>query len=285
MRLLFRRLMRGRQVFALLLSLAFVWSAGSAAFAEPSESSAAADLLTEAEQRYADQYGNVVVIGSPKSAPLEYLSYGEYIGIMPAFYQRLSEMTGLQFTYLEGTIENRLELAANNQGDIVSVVADDAAALMQYGLTRSAPCFEYDGVEYCLAYTASAPKELQAIIDKAIGAIPESDKTACAIAGAAQLDQRHMSPLLAALLVGGWCIALILLLCLLISKNRNRRLGTSRARTDALTGMPNLAYLRVFFEKLHKQRTLPLYALAYVDINEAKLREYFGDADIKDLFF
>lgn len=282
MKLIFRRLMRGKPVFLLLLSLELLLCAGSAAMAEASESGAATDILTEAEQSYAEHYGNVVVIGSPKSAPLEYLSYGTYIGVMPMFFERLSEITGMSFTYLAGNTRNRFELAATSQGDIVSVVADDADALSQYGLTRSAPCFRYEGVEYCLAYTASAPKELQAIIDKAILAIPESEKTACAIAGAAQLDKRHMSPLLAALLFGGWNIALILLLCLLISKNRNRRLHTSRARTDTLTGMHNLSYLRLCFEKLLKQRQLPLYALAYVDINAAKLREYFGDAEINE---
>ena len=68
-------------------------------------------------------HDSVFIAGNPDMYPLEYYdsALNEYRGVLPDLYEKISEETGISFTYIYSSSQNKQEyLATNGQVDIVS---------------------------------------------------------------------------------------------------------------------------------------------------------------------
>lgn len=227
----------------------------------------------------AQRYQEVVVMGSRDSLPLEGLYNGEYVGVMPQFFQRLSQATGLRFTYLDGP-GDRYELAANQQCDIVSLVTEDDEALLARGLIAGPECFVFNGESYRIAYTLRMPQPLIELVNTGIAQMSEQEKVQSAIAGAAQMQAAGVPAWLpiAAIGLSVACAGLAVGVVVLVLRHKRR---LQQALTmDAATGLYNREGFAARFEKLRAHQSFPLYWLAYLYVDFDQQRLYAGDAEI-----
>ena len=240
------------------------------------EAALAVPKLTEEQIHLAEKYGTLYIAGSRKDLPLEGIYDGDFAGVMPQFYQRLSELTGMHFVYLDSRTD-RKELAATMQCDILSLVTEDDVLLQKEGLIPGPVCFTYDGAEYRIAYTRRMPAELIEIIDAAFAKMSDGDRLQCAIAGAAQSYFAGMSRGYRVVLyiMIGLCATLLAFLLFLVVRDRRRM---KKAHTiDAVTGLYNHEGFSKRYDRLKEQRRFPLYFLAYVLIDCDKELVFSGE--------
>lgn len=215
------------------------------------------------QRKLAEEYGTVYIAGSRDSLPLEGIHNGGFAGIMPQFYRKLSEMTGMTFAYLDSRTD-RNELAASLQCEILSLITEDDAALLAKGLIPGPVCFAYDGMDYRIAYTERMPEELRGIVDDAFSRMSDGDRLRCAVEGAVQCCAAATPGWFRILFfaVIGLCVALMILLAVLWLHDRQR---IQKALTvDAVTQLYNRRGFSERFDRLREQRRFPLFFLAYI---------------------
>ncbi len=136
-------------------------------------------LKTEASvQAATNTYGDadtIYVAGSPNTYPMEYYNpdTGCFEGIMPQILNRISEETGLSFTYLyDGSDNARVRMVKNGQIDIVSCVLSSDRDLMDVLKSHSDAILTgtSDGLttEYYFGYIELSSPELIEQINRAL---------------------------------------------------------------------------------------------------------------------
>ena len=196
------------------------------------------------------------------------------MGIMPQFFEKLSEITGIRFEYLESNAD-RYELAENLQCEILSMVTEDDESIRERGLIPGPVCFSYENVEYRIAYTGRMPEQMIGIMDAAIEGMSEEDRLQCAIAGAEELlTARESGRIRAAMwILAGLCAGLLVLLA--VSVNRSRKNMKKVMIMDSVTRLYNRDGFAEAFSRLKNQRQFPLFWMAYILVDCGR-KQYFS---------
>ena len=119
--------------------------------------------------------GTVYIAGNPDWYPVEYYdrSAGTYKGILPEVLGRISEKTGLDFTYIRaGLRDQRRRLAENGQVELVSGCAPDEPWLLASGMQTTKEILPAASVQngsgVCLAFTGISDPGLVRTLETAL---------------------------------------------------------------------------------------------------------------------
>ena len=91
---------------------------------------------------------SVFIAGNPDLYPIEYYNptTKRYEGVMPILFERISEASGIDFTYIYTSTENKQQyLAENGQVDIVSAYVSDEITTEYIPKDSALLRFSYDG--------------------------------------------------------------------------------------------------------------------------------------------
>ena len=106
----------------------------------------------------------VYVAGNPNAYPLEYYSKEDkaFCGVFPDMLKVVSEKTGISFTYISASSENRQkELSRNNQVELLTVLSDKQD---ECKVDELLPVLEFyskgENTTYCIGFTEIASPEL-----------------------------------------------------------------------------------------------------------------------------
>lgn len=222
----------------------------------------------------------VYVAGNPDCFPLEYYSPEEraFRGAVPDMLAAISEKSGISFTYIAGSANNRQkELARNRQVELVSTLE---AGQHECDVTELLPIIEAERegrrVTYCIGFTDIASPELVQRLKEAFAELSEAEKTGFLIANAQtpantrqRLDWRIGLIAVAVLLaVTGFITAV------LIRKAKRRRRDTL---IDERTGVGNGKYFVYAFDQLLSRQSKNLYAVVCLALDGDRIRAKYGE--------
>lgn len=227
--------------------------------------------------------GTIYIAGNPGWYPVEYYdrSSGSYKGILPEVLERISEKTGLDFTYIRaGYRDQRRRLAENGQVEMVSGCAADEEWLLASGMQTSKTVFpavsESRQTGVCLAFTGISDPGLVRTVESALDEITPQEITEISVRfmgeHPAEMDGRKR--------VLWFGILLMLLVLAAVQSARLYRYKRSLkrdTRIDPLTGIWNKAYFIEFFEKFISEQYRNLYCVVYIGFDIVRAERCYGE--------
>ena len=165
----------------------------------------------------------VYVVGNPDCYPAEYYnpSTSSYEGILPELLNRISEKTGLNFTYIcAGKKDRRLNLAKNSQAELVSGVITEDLLLKLTSVTPGDVIFTVPGengdTQVSFAYTAIADETLISTMENALKEISEQEISSIVFRFMAEHPQKSYPAWLLPVLLGVIVLMFIMVLILFV---------------------------------------------------------------------
>jgi len=233
--------------------------------------------------------GSIYVAGNPDWYPVEYYDPDTecYAGVLPQLLERVSERTGLNFTYVRaGEEDQRIRLAQNRQVEMVSGIAGGDSALDGLGLTFSETVLTIPGedgaCQVYFAFTEIAGEQLAAAVVNALREIPPQE-----IAGLAlQFVVTHPEEPHAAWLPAAAAAVTFLLLAavmILALRLRGYRKGAGQDEEyDPATGIGNKIYFTHRFEQQIADQYRELYCVAFIGFDIERVNQYYGEMEAED---
>lgn len=233
---------------------------------------------------------SIYVAGNPDWYPIEYYDADSecYEGVMPALLERISEETGLHFTYIQaGREDQRLRLAQNGQVEIVSGFRKNTAELEKYGVTNSEILFTLDGEkgaeEVCFAFTAIADEALISTFEQALESVSGEELAGMAVLFSQEQEKECWPTWVKLLLIG---IILVLALCVFVlarQRHKDKIAMDQDDMTDPLTGLGNKIYFKKCFEKDLSDQYRGMYGLVYIGFDAEHVYKTAGEAALENL--
>lgn len=227
----------------------------------------------------------VYIAGNPDLYPVEYYDSDteSYCGILPELYEKISENTGIEFSYVSaGKINRQRQLAKNCQAEIISAhtAGEITSGLDEYLLFD----FEKDGKKYdiCIGFTQIASPQTVSLIKEQLEGFDSDELLNMALAQTA--ETRSKAPLLVLI-----CAVFLLaaeqavLSVIIIKKRRAEKKQSQNKLTDPLTGIGNSEYYRYCFEHYISPASRSLYYVAYIATDIQKIKEYSGVLEADEL--
>ena len=230
----------------------------------------------------------IYVAGNPDWYPIEYYDpdTGCYQGVLPQVLERVSEKTGLRFTYIRaGEEDQRLRLAQNCQVEMVSGIAGDSLGLEEQGLAMSTAALVVPGegsVQVRLAFTKIAGDELVETVNAALAEISQQE-TGEIVLRFMMANQKEPVPKW--LLVGGAVLTVLLVaavMILILWLRKYRKAARQNENFDQGTGVGNKQYFAEQFEKNIPDQYRELYCVAFIGFDIARVNQYYGEAEAED---
>lgn len=228
---------------------------------------------------------SIYIAGNPDLYPFEYYdsSSKRYLGILPELYTRLSEETGITFSYISAGKENRQQqIAKNNQAELISAhLAGEIENLREdYPLLS----FTSDGKEQtvCIGFTGIASQQLIDRLLEELERIDNSVLLSITLAQTASFRSEFPIHLLVALCLL-LALAVAVLTILLIQKRRAEGRRRRDQLIDPLTGIGNEEYYRYSFDHYLSPASRSLYYVAYISLEIRRIEEYVGSAEAEEL--
>ena len=157
--------------------------------------------------------------------------------MLPALYRRISEESGIDFTYVSaGRADQQVRLAKNRQVEIVSAHRKGAVP----GLKDETVLYRSGGDELCVGFTAIASDELVKTVGSALRTAPSDEIWRLSAENAAEPPGRFPHYLL--FIIGGLLLVIAVLAVWLLKKRKNEQRLRENKLSDPLTGIGNLQY-------------------------------------------
>lgn len=230
---------------------------------------------------------NIYVVGNPDWYPFEYYDREteQYEGILPEVLERISERSGLQFTYiLAGEEDHRFDLAKNGQAEMISGCAETEQGIEANGLRKSPPILtltqEGERISPCFAFTEIADAQLIRKIETALGAI-SGQELAEITAGFMMTHGKQALPAdVFRIGVVIFAAMAILLLILLLRLRYYRKSNVPQEWYDQTTGIGNKLYFAERFEKDIPNEYRGLYGVFFIGFDLTRANQYYGEAAV-----
>ena len=223
----------------------------------------------------------VYVAGDPDRFPLEYYSpeAHAYRGAIPDMLAAVSERTGISFTYIEASAENRQrELARNHQVELVSALESDRH---ECEVTELLPILEVElderRVTYCIGFTAIASPELVQRLKDAFAELSDAEKTGFLLVNAQQTPastRQHQWLRIGIIALAALLVAAGIATAVLARKAGHRDRDTL---LDERTGVGNGKYYLYAFEQLLSRQSRNLYAVVCLALDGDTIRVKHGE--------
>ena len=225
---------------------------------------------------------SLFVAGNPDLYPIEYYNRltGKYEGLLPQLYERISEQTGIDFTYIYSSEEDKQAyLAENKQVDVVSAYLADSDADAYSPESGVLLCFYEDGVkhEVMIGFTSVCPQESREAIMAFLESLPDDELTAITV-GYVRENAPNTTPDLLLLILVSVIAILLLVLALLIGKRylALRKQVRYGEMYDIKTGLYNRSYFMYLLDKKISMESKPICYLAHVSLDPERMRRYYG---------
>ena len=204
----------------------------------------------------------VYVAGNPDCFPLEYYNTETktFCGAIPDMLNSVSEKTGISFTYISASPENRQkELSRNNQAELVTALQ---AEKNDCETSELLPVFEIDsdGISktYCIGFTEIASPELVQKIKVAFSEISQNEKMGFLIANSYNNPKIEVkNRIIKTVIIAAISLFVLILAGIIITlkKKKNNR----STMIDEQTGVGNAEYYTYAFEQLISHQSKNLY--------------------------
>ena len=222
----------------------------------------------------------IYIAGDPDMYPIEYYDTDdkEYKGILPQMYKKISEDTGIDFSYINsGTVNEQYRLAKNDQVEIVSAHAkgdvDDLAEEVHILTYRKGD----KEIELCVGFTSIASEDLVRTVTTALRSASSEQVLRLAVETAAA-DPAGEFPLWLVFVAGALLIACIVLILIVIKHRKKAKEARENKLADSLTGIGNSLYFEQWYQNFISPTSSSLYYIAYIGIDVQQILQYADSA-------
>ena len=189
--------------------------------------------------------GNTIyVAGDPDMYPIEYYDIQEraYKGILPELYKKISEDSGIDFSYINSGITNdQYRLAKNKQVEIVSA---HAKGDVDY-LSSEVHILTYhngdEEIELCVGFTPIAPPEVVNAVTTSLNSTSAEQILRLAVETAVK-DSPADFPFWLLFVAGGLVLLIAALIVNIIIRRKKEKQAKENRLTDPVTGIGNTLY-------------------------------------------
>ena len=223
---------------------------------------------------------SVFIAGNPDLYPFEYFNpkTQRYEGVMPLLFERISDASGVDFTYIYASKENQQQyLAKNGQVDIVSAHIDDRISeeyLPQESLLLS---FSYQGKQQTVAigFTSVCDEAVKQTVLSHLEAMSEEELTSLTVSYVMTHEKEGETPpwIWVSLIIAVLLCAVFLLLWL---QHRNRKQALLKKNFNPITGLYSKSYLDVILGSLIHDFVRKRYYAVCISANYENLLKYYG---------
>lgn len=232
---------------------------------------------------------SVYVAGNPDWYPVEYYDPDTdcYQGILPELLERVSEKTGLNFTYIRaGEEDQRLRLARNGQVEMVSGCALDAEELRGNNMTagRAVLTIPQEGgeTEVCFAFTEIAGDSLIGTVEGALRELSQQETMGIAVRFVMEHPENPYPKWLFAAGFAAFALLLAAAAVLAVRLRGYKKDAGRDERYDPVTGIGNKAYFTERFEKFIPDQYRGLYCVAFIGFDIVRVNQYYGEAEAEE---
>ena len=230
----------------------------------------------------------VYVAGNPDCFPVEYYDSGSktFRGVIPDILKKISEKTGISFTYISASSKNRQkELSRNNQAELVTAIESERS---ECSVSETEPILKSvrDGREitYCIGFTEIASRELIEKVRTACSEISEQEKTGLLISNAA--DNPNLKTDKYDILIISVAVFLLFLItaAVIFAVVRKRKKRSDKdSLIDEKTGIGNSKYFSYAFENLISYQSRNLYITVYLAPDIKKVSGKYGEKAVDEI--
>lgn len=238
---------------------------------------AGAEVYTVDEPTNGD---TIYIAGDPDMYPIEYYDTDdkEYKGILPQMYKKISEDTGIDFSYINsGTVNEQYRLAKNDQVEIVSAHAkgdvDDLAEEVHILTYRKGD----KEIELCVGFTSIASEDLVRTVTTALRSASSEQVLRLAVETAVTGSPAGF-PLWLVFIAGALLIACVVLILIVIKHRKKAKEARENKLADSLTGIGNSLYFEQWYQNFISPASSPLYYIAYIGIDVQQILQYADSA-------
>ena len=225
--------------------------------------------------------GNTIyVAGDPDMYPIEYYDIQEraYKGILPELYKKISEDSGIDFSYINSGITNdQYRLAKNKQVEIVSA---HAKGDVDY-LSSEVHILTYhngdEEIELCVGFTPIAPPEVVNAVTTSLNSTSAEQILRLAVETAVK-DSPADFPFWLLFVVGGLVLLIAALIVNIIIRRKKEKQAKENQLTDPVTGIGNTLYFEQWYRNFISPASSPLYYIAYIGIDIQRILQYADSA-------
>lgn len=221
--------------------------------------------------------GNTVYIaGDPDMYPIEYYDAEdkEYKGILPELYKKISEDSGVDFSYISsGSVNEQYRLAKNEQVEIVSAHAKGDVD----NLTDEVHILTYrkgeEEIELCVGFTSIANADLIKAVSSALKSA-SSEQILRLSVETAVTESPNDFPYWMIFVIAGLAALIILLVINIILRRKKEKAARENRMSDPLTGIGNGLYFEQWYNNFISPASHPLYYIAYIGIDIQRILQY-----------
>ncbi|MBQ2735778.1 MAG: hypothetical protein IJF33_08100, partial [Clostridia bacterium] len=188
---------------------------------------------------------SVFIAGNPDLYPIEYFNpkTQQYEGVMPLLFERISEASGIDFTYIYASRENQQQyLAKNGQVDIVSAYVNDSVSTEYVPQESLLLSFSYQGKQQTVAigFTSVCEDAVKQSVLSYLEAMSEEELTSLTVTYVMTHEKESGMPpwIWISLIV----LVLICIAALLLLLRHNRKQSLLHKNYDPSTGFYNKSY-------------------------------------------
>lgn len=228
---------------------------------------------------------DVYIAGNPELYPAEYYDdeTGEYRGILPEVYRRISEETGIDFLYIHsGKVNKQKYLIVNKQVDIVSALSKSGMndTVKEFAVLE----FESEGKKnrIYIGFTDIASEETVKAVTSSIKGMSDKELADIAVKVAYE-GVRGNVPIFYLILPASLAVLALVLLILLILRRRKDNRRRINSYIDSVTGIGNEKYFRKCYEEAITPDSFGLYNIGYIAVDVQKTENYRGTHDSEAL--
>ena len=269
------KLLKSAAAFSIILSVVFSFPIkGSAAVYTVSEDAGSSDTI--------------YIAGNPDCFPIEYYDSDSesFCGVIPDIMEKISDKTGLSFSYISASTKNRQkELSRNNQAELVTAIKNEHNECQ---VSEVVPILKSSlngkDVTYCIGFTEIASQELISKVKAACSEISEKEKTGLLISNAADNPAlRTDDHIILFISIGIFLLIAIIVATALISAARKRKANNVNLLIDEQTGIGNAKYLTYVFDNLISAQSRNLYIMIYLSLDTKKIAAKYGEKAVDEI--
>ena len=222
---------------------------------------------------------SVFIAGNPDLYPIEYFNSKtqQYEGVMPLLFERISEASGIKFTYIYVSKENQQQyLAKNGQVDIVSAYVNEQISTEYVPEESALLSFSYQGKQQTLTigFTSVCDDAVKQMVLDYLAAMSEEELTSLTVTYVMTHEKESaMRPWIWIALIIAVLLGIVFLLLLL---RHNRKQALWQKNYDPTTGLYSKRYLDVILESHIHDFVRKRYYAVCISANYENLLKYYG---------
>lgn len=237
----------------------------------PLGAGAAVDTVTEPTDG-----DHIYIAGNPDMYPIEYYDdeSGSYKGVLPELYKKISERSGIDFSYVSaGRINEQKRMADNKQVEMVSAYSKGEINHLKKEVKIVSFGEGNNKTELYVGFTSIASDELVKTVSEELQKTSDDELLGLTVVTASSNppDKFPAWLLIVAVVLFAVCIVFLLLA---LRKHRREKQELREKLIDPVTGIGNKLYFEKQYRKLVTPETYALYYIVYIGLDAERVIQY-----------